>query len=369
MHFITTPAVLLKQLAKVLGVVGRGTDLFNQPIFGNVLLRVSDGGAMALTATNTQVEIVAQTDAPEGASAGGVTLSARKLADILRALPNEASLTVEAKQDTVTLSVPGGRYLLKTLPVADFPVMTQAAATWSMQVPAKELATLMRRCVHAMGNQDPRQFLNAMLLDARNGRLHCVASDGHRMCIASQMHAGKDAKVLIPRKAAEELLEIAERTQGQIHIDVDERNLRATADGIAFIAQLVQEAFPDYTKLIPSPEGEPVTVNRQVLVDAIERANILANENHHAITFDLSRNVISVHSVNAEHEDAQEVVDAQTTVTDMKIGFNAYYLLDALRVVPTQDVLLNVRGSSESLLVRPTADAQDLIQIVMPVRV
>lgn len=371
MRLTISRETFLKTLAKVMGVVGRGTDLFNKPILGNVLVRIANG-KLAITASDLEVEITADTmvpDAPVGAS-GDVTLPARKLADILRALPEDCRLDLSVKQDAATLTTTGSRYVLKTLPVADFPLAQVPQAERHVSIPAKELAIAMRRCSHAMGYQDARIFLNALLIEIKDGNFNCVASDGHRMAIARTAAAAgtKDQRVLIPRKAAEELLPIVERADGEIRLDVSAKHLRVATDGLTFQTQLVDALFPDYAALVPPYAGGDIIIQRQPLIDAIERVDILADEHHHAVGIDVSPNAVKVHGKNKTKEDAVDALDAKTQIDAMTVGFNAKYLLDALRAVPTDDVRMCLRGNGQSLVMTPVMEDPNLTQVIMPVR-
>jgi len=361
---------LLKSLTKVLGVVGRGTDLFDTPVLGNVLVRLGAGGQMFVTGTDRQIEITAVSTVPDGSTLGMATLPARKLTEILRSLPEGTQLTLTVDKDRATIKAPGSRFVLATLPPTDFPLVTVPAhADRTVSIEAKQLATLMRQCSHAMGYQDVRQFLNSMLMEVRNGRFHCVASDGHRLSIASVSIPGAvNERLLISRKAAEQLLVIVEKADGVITLEMAERMLRVQTDGLTFITNLIDGQFPDYSAVVPGNLGSEIIVKRQPLIDAIERVDILADEKHHAVAINITRNTIKVEGQNKEKEDAQDALDAATTIEDMRVGFNAGYLLDALRAVPTDDVRLCVRGNAQSMVLTPTQDIENLTQVIMPVR-
>jgi len=371
MHLPTTREVLLKQISKVLGVVGRGTDLFDKPVLGNVLIRLEHNGRMLVTGTGTQLEITAESEVPDGSTLGSATLPARKLTDILRSLPEGSAITLTVDKDRATLKTHSSRYILATLPPAEFPLIeTPPRSDRTLTIEAKILATLMRRCAHAMANQDVRAFLNTMLIELKQGRFHCVASDGHRLSIASVPVStnGQNERILISRKAAQELLDIVESSDGAITLEIADRFLRVVTNGLTFLTQLIGDQFPDYAAVVPLDLGSEIIVRRQLLIDAVERADILADSQHHAVALEITRNTIKVQGQNKEKEDAQDAIDATTTIDDMRVGVNAGYLLDALRVVPTEDVRLWLRGNAQSVLLTPTADVENLTQVIMPVR-
>jgi DNA polymerase-3 subunit beta len=383
MHLNTTRENLVKNLSRVMGVVGRGADLFDKPILANVALRLTEAGELCVTASDMQVEMTATMPVEKGFTPGQGTLPARKLFDILRGLPAgcEVALTIGDQRqggplappvERAVLAADNGRYTLATLPAADFPSISvhSGAKRLDIDIDARKLAGMMTQCEHAMADNDVRIYLNAMLLHVRPGQVACVASDGHRLTCATlkENTAIAPTLILVARKAAQELRAILQDAEGTVRLEVGEKLLTVRTGAMTFTTLLVDQKFPDYERMLPVGDRSQIRVERKSLLDAVERADILCENTHHAVTINVVPNQVRVHGSNASNEDAQEVVDADTRIAQLRIGVNANYLIDALRSTATQDVCLHVRDAETSVLVTEWPDAQNLTHVIMPVR-
>ncbi|MHB8742036.1 MAG: DNA polymerase III subunit beta [Sulfuricaulis sp.] len=383
MHFSTTRDNLLKPVSRVIGVVARGTDLFDKPILGNVLVRLSPNGQLTVTATDMQTQMAATMPVEGDFEAGQVTLPGRKLVDILRNLPEAAQLkftvanerlpaTGAPSPERAVLTTTGGRYILATLPAGDYPNIRGEATepTIQVDVDARKLAAMMAVCAPAMASNDVRIYLNAMLLDLRAGQVNCVASDGHRLTFTKlKEQASTHAKqVLIGRKAAQELRTILDGGDGLVRVEVGSKLLNVRLGDVEYATLLVEQKFPEYEKMLPIGARTSIRVARQPLIDAVERADILIDNQHRAVALSVSPNQIRVESANKQQENSQEVVEADTRIDALRIGVNAGYLMDALRATTTPEVLLHLSDATTSMIVTESPDAQNQAHIIMPVR-
>ena len=178
MRFSLQREVLLKPLAQVVNVVERRHTL---PVLANLLAKVQ-GGQLALTGTDLEVEMVART-AVEDPQDGEITIPARKLFEIVRALPDGSRVTITQSGDKVTVQAGRSRFSLASLPANDFPSLDEVDATEQVSVPEAALKELLERTAFAMAQQDVRYYLNGLLFDLRDDTLRCVATDGHRLAL------------------------------------------------------------------------------------------------------------------------------------------------------------------------------------------
>ena len=194
--------VLLRPLQAVIGVVERRQTM---PILSNVLLVAKDNG-LAVTATDLEVELVAEADVAVEAG-GEITVSGRKLLDICRSLPEGAELN--AKQEGNRVAVDSGRFSshLATLPVAEFPAIDTPAAEVSIELRSGDLRRLLQRVSFAMAQQDVRYFFNGVLVDVEGKRVRMVATNGQRLAMSDLTLSNDLGKhqYIIPRKAVGEL--------------------------------------------------------------------------------------------------------------------------------------------------------------------
>ncbi len=365
MRFSLQREVLLKPLAQVVNVVERRHTL---PVLANLLVRVS-GGQLALTGTDLEVEMVART-AVEEAKDGEITIPARKLFDIVRALPDGSRVTISQSGDKVTVQAGRSRFSLATLPANDFPSLDEVDATEQVSVPEAALKELLERTAFAMAQQDVRYYLNGLLFDLRDDTLRCVATDGHRLALCEtslgQGHGGK-RQIIVPRKGVQELQRLLEGGDRQIELELGKGHIRVKRDDVTFTSKLIDGKFPDYEAVIPIGADREVKIDREALRAALQRASILSNEKYRGVRVEVSPNLLKISAHNPEQEEAQEEVEAETHVDTLAIGFNVTYLLEALGALRDEFVVMQLRDANSSALVRG-AGSHHARHVVMPLR-
>ena len=365
MRFSLQREVLLKPLAQVVNVVERRHTL---PVLANLLVRVS-GGQLALTGTDLEVEMVART-AVEEAQDGEITIPARKLFDIVRALPDGSRVTISQSGDKVTVQAGRSRFSLATLPANDFPSLDEVDATEQVSVPEAALKELLERTAFAMAQQDVRYYLNGLLFDLRDDTLRCVATDGHRLALCEtslgQGHGGK-RQIIVPRKGVQELQRLLEGGDRQIELELGKGHIRVKRDDVTFTSKLIAGKVPDYEAVIPIGADREVKIDREALRAALQRASILSNEKYRGVRVEVSPNLLKISAHNPEQEEAQEEVEAETHVDTLAIGFNVTYLLEALGALRDEFVVMQLRDANSSALVRG-AGSHHARHVVMPLR-
>lgn len=365
MRFSLQREVLLKPLAQVVNVVERRHTL---PVLANLLVRVN-GGQLALTGTDLEVEMVART-AAEDAQDGEITIPARKLFDIVRALPDGSRVTISQSGDKVTVQAGRSRFSLATLPANDFPSLDEVDATEQVSVPEAALKELLERTAFAMAQQDVRYYLNGLLFDLREDTLRCVATDGHRLALCEtsldQGHGGR-RQIIVPRKGVQELQRLLEGGDRQIQLELGKGHIRVKRDDVTFTSKLIDGKFPDYEAVIPIGADREVKIDREALRAALQRASILSNEKYRGVRVEVSPNLLKISAHNPEQEEAQEEVEAETHVDSLAIGFNVTYLLEALSALREEFVVMQLRDANSSALVRG-AGSQHARHVVMPLR-
>ena len=365
MRFSLQREVLLKPLAQVVNVVERRHTL---PVLANLLAKVH-GGQLALTGTDLEVEMVART-AVEDAQDGEITIPARKLFEIVRALPDGSRVTISQSGDKVTVQAGRSRFSLASLPANDFPSLDEVDATEQVSVPEAALKELLERTAFAMAQQDVRYYLNGLLFDLRDDTLRCVATDGHRLALCEtaleQGHAGR-RQIIVPRKGVQELQRLLEGGDRQIELELGKGHIRIKRDDVTFTSKLIDGKFPDYEAVIPIGADREVKIDREALRASLQRASILSNEKYRGVRVEVSPNLLKISAHNPEQEEAQEEVEAQTSVDTLAIGFNVTYLLEALSALRDEFVVMQLRDANSSALVRG-ADSHHARHVVMPLR-
>jgi len=365
MRFSLQREVLLKPLQQVVNVVERRHTL---PVLANVLALVKNG-QLSLTGTDLEVEMVARTTV-EDAKDGETTIPARKLFEIVRALPDGSRITVSQSDDKITLQAGRSRFTLAALSANEFPAIEDIELVERIRVPEAALKELIERTAFAMAQQDVRYYLNGLLLDLRENALRCVATDGHRlaMCEVPLATGAQSRKqIIVPRKGVMELQRLLEGGDREVELEVGRNHLRVRREDVTFTSKLIDGRFPDYDAVIPIGADKEVRVDRESLRAALQRAAILSNEKYRGVKVEVSPGQLLLVAHNPEQEEAQEEVEADTKVDGLAVGFNVTYLLDALGALREETVLIALRDANSSALLREAGNDR-CRHVVMPLR-
>jgi DNA polymerase-3 subunit beta len=365
MRFSIQREVLLKPLQQVVGVVERRQTL---PVLANLLV-VATPQQVSFTGTDLEVEMVATTAADQ-IEAGEITIPARKLFDICRALPDGSKIEFKLNGDRVEVKSGRSRFTLATLPASEFPVIENIDLVERVSLPEATLKGLMDRTAFAMAQQDVRYYLNGLLLDLREHTLRSVATDGHRLAVVeTDLAAGVAAQrqILIPRKGVLELQGLFEAGDGMVELEFGRAHLRVKRGDVTFTSKLIDGRFPDYEAVVPIGADKEVRVAREALRGALQRAAILSNEKYRGVKLEVSPNKLRIIAHNPEQEEAVEEIEAKTGVAELGVGFNVNYLLDALNALGGEDVLMCLRDGNSSCLLR-APDSEQARHVIMPLR-
>lgn len=356
---------LLPLLQMLNGVVERRQTL---PILSNLLL-VAEKKILTITATDMEVELVVTVENNVDTT-GELTLPARKFLDICRTLPDNAKILIESKGDRVLVTSGKSRFILSTLPAKEFPLVEGMIKTAEIKIPCKVLKGLFERTSFAMAQQDVRYYLNGLLLEIDQGNLRAVATDGHRLalCQAENVHDVQGSKqIIIPRKAVTELMRILNDEQKEAKVEVSHNHIRIDLGDLRFTSKLIEGKFPDYKRVIPKPSETPITADKETLKQALTRASILSNEKYRGVRIILERDKMKALAHNPEQEEAEEEIEVKYQGPEMEIGFNVSYLLDALNIFKTEEVLLTISDPNSSCLLLAQGES-DCKLVVMPMR-
>ena len=363
MKFTADRSAILAPLQAVIGVVERRQTM---PILANVLVTGRDD-QLSITATDLEVELVAKAKVSLQ-QAGEITLPGRKLLDIIKALPDGASVTVTIEGEKATVRSGKSRFTLATLPAADFPTVEDIKAQQAVSIPQATLKRLLDKTHFSMAQQDVRYYLNGMLLELAPNVVRTVATDGHRLAYCEAVLEGSTVthqQVIVPRKGVLELQRLL--GDGALELAIGTNHIRATIGDIRFTSKLIDGRFPEYGRVIPATPPKQVKADRDTLRAALQRAAILSNEKYRGIRLSVKTNAMVLQSHNPEQEEAEEEVEVVYSGDEVEIGFNVNYLLDALAAVEGGEVEVGLTDANQScLLSSPSAPSAKYV--VMPMR-
>ena len=365
---------ILKPLQTVTGIVERRHTL---PILSNVLLN-KEANVVSFCSTDIEMQIKTQSEMGAGQEAFATTVAARKLLDILRALPEQPEITVSYTNKKLTLAQGKSKFSLQTLAAEEFPTVSPAE-----QYPAnvvlsqKSLKHLLHLVHFAMAQQDIRYYLNGLLLVIDQESLKAVATDGHRLAFSAVKASdagvqiqlnGDRQEVIIPRKAILELQRLLNDSDAPVNIEFAPNQARFSFDQIELLSKLIEGKFPDYQRVIPTGHTKIVMTDREVLLGALQRAAILTTDKFKGVRLTLSPGTLRVSSTNAEQEEASEDLEVDYQGEPVDIGFNVQYLLDVLSNLKSKTLQLALQDPNASALMT-TADDPEFKYVVMPMRI
>jgi len=358
---------LLKPLQVVSGIVERRQTL---PILANLLVR-KDGEQVSFTATDLEIQVQTSALIGVGQDAAATTVSARKLVDILRALP-EADVALSLAGKKLTVQSGRSRFNLQTLAADEFPTVSAADYTADFELPAGTLKYLLAMVHFAMAAQDIRYYLNGMLLVVDGQTVRAVATDGHRL---AHCEVNKDGaatariEAIIPRKTIHELSRLLPDSPDEpVRVQMAASQVKFTFGGIELISKLVEGKFPDYTKVIPAANTRRFSVGRELLAAALQRAAILTTDKFKGVRIVLGPGSLKINSTNSDQEDAQEELEVDYAGEGLDIGFNVTYLLDVLANLKSEQVCFALGDALGSALIT-MPDSEKFKYVVMPMRI
>ncbi|MES9812862.1 MAG: DNA polymerase III subunit beta [Candidatus Thiodiazotropha sp.] len=369
---------LLEPMQKIAGVVERRQTL---PILANILVNAGNG-MVQLTATDLEVELKTEAQV-ECEGEADFTLPARKLMDICKALPESAPITLDVSEDKVRLQSGRSRFSLSLLPARDYPVieptpsnniLTIKEATPSNNILTIKEATLNRlieKTQFAMAQQDVRYYLNGMLLEINKGDLRTVATDGHRLAMSQAVNAAPEEinqQIILPRKAVLELGRLLTNNDSDIKIELSNSYIRVLLDNAVFTSKLIDGRFPEYQRVMPTGSDKEVEAEKNSLRQSLTRASILSNEKYRGIRFELKENLLQLQAHNPEQEESEEELEVQYSGDELKIGFNAGYLLDAINAIGEEAIIIELKDTNSSALIYGKENEESRY-VVMPMRI
>jgi DNA polymerase-3 subunit beta len=348
---------LLSPLQSVMGVVERRQTM---PVLANVLL-VARGDKLTVTGTDLEVELVAATSVTVQ-QAGDVTVPGRKLLEIMRTLPEKASVSLTREAERVVVKAGRSRFTLSSLPASEFPVIEEINAKQVIRIGREQFRRLIEKTHFAMAQQDVRYYLNGTMLETSGKTLRAVATDGHRL--SNTTESGN--QVIVPRKGILELQRILSG-DGELEFSIGSNHVRAQIGDIRFTSKLIDGKFPEYGRVIPAKPPHSMSAGRDLLRQALQRTSILSNEKYRGVRLTFAKDTLTIQAHNPEQEEAEDQIEVGYTGAEMEIGFNVTYLLDALAAIDVDTVEVALTDSNSSCLIRAAGD-NTVKFVVMPMR-
>lgn len=369
MDLVVKKADLLKELQFVQGVVERKTTV---PILSNFLLETA-GNSLAITATDLDVTIRCGCAAAVRVS-GAVTVSARKLFDIVRLLPDSDIHFKAGGADWMNITCERSRFKIATLSKENFPDVPAVDAK-TVQLPSSALRYMIMRCAFAITQEDSRYALNGALMMIRPDGLSFVTTDGHRLVLiaGNQEIAGVgsgEIRIVVPKKTMVELSKLTAEDVLTVDFGHTENHLFFRVGERLLVSRVLSGQFPNYEMVIPRDNHRQAVLNTLDLTDALKRTSIMADEVSHGVRFCFKEGQLDIVAASTDLGEARESLAADFQGEALEIGFNAQYLLDFLAGLESEQVILELRDQDTQGMLKPKAETDYRYQyVIMPMRI
>jgi len=372
MELVVRKTDLLRELQLFQGIVERKNTI---PILANVLLE-ANGAEVKMLATDLEVGLRSKCTATVS-KGGSLTLPAKKLYEIIKALP-ETDVRIEEDKGGVKVAADRFDSRMQTLPREDFPTLPDAPGTVSATLPREALRRMIERTQFAITGEDTRYFLNGALFILRADSMALVSTDGHRLAyISVPRERAKGSKpddenrVILPRKTLLELGRLlAEGGEGDIRYERGENHLFFGVGDRLLISRMIDGQFPAFERVIPKNNDKHVEFDRDRLTSAVKRVALLSNERSRAVKFQIDKGKVEIASSSPEFGEAKEVLMVDYAAAPVTICFNAQYVLDFLSVVETESVSLDFKDEMSQAVLKPLgAEGYDYTYVIMPMRI
>jgi DNA polymerase-3 subunit beta len=366
-------ADLQRGLARLQAIVEKRSSM---PILANVLVTATgkgDSGRLELAATDLEVGIRGSQPA-KVQKPGALTISARKLYDIVRELPDE-TIQLEATPNAyLDIRCGRSRFTLAGTAAEEYPSLPDFAPGRMVRLQAAVLSQMIEGTMYAASMDETRYNLNGVYFEvlADTGRIRMVATDGHRLALVERT-AGSDVSglasgVIVPRKGLAELKRLVdEEDADEVEIGFEGNSGLVKKGDVTLVMRLIEGEFPNYKQVIPKQCDHHLTLSADSLVRALRRVALLSAEHSRAVKVELADGKLQLSSRTPDLGEAQEEIDVDYAGPTISIGFNARYLLDCLSALGAKEVRLGLRDGGSPVEVRPTDDLES-VAVVMPMR-
>lgn len=367
MRFTISREKLQEGLAAVGASIPAKTTL---PVLANILVETTDKG-IRLSGTDLDIavstEVAADVDAP-----GGITIPAKKLTEIARELPPSPVKIASSGEQRITLDCGRSHFKILGLPRDEFPSFPAVRfdeKTWRIR--SGEVQKLIGHTAFAVSTEESRPILNGVLWELRPDRMRMVATNGHRLAkmeipIAA---AGSQADLIVPPKALEQIRRLFPADE-ELEIARGENHLGFRSPFTAVYTRLIEGPYPNYEQVIPKDNEKFAIADKQALVSALKRMSVIASDQTHRIRLSFNAGMLKLSVQTPDLGEANDELPIRYTGDQLDIGFNASYLLEILRYMPTDEVRLTFKAPERAATVEPEgwSDPAQYLCLVMPLR-
>jgi DNA polymerase-3 subunit beta len=367
MKFTITREQFQEGLQAVAGSVPTKTTL---PVLSNILVEATHDGVRL---SGTDLDIAVSTTVPASVDQeGSITVPARKLAEIVRELPNASIRITASGEQRVTIECGRSKFRLLGLPKDEFPAFPAVKFDGGWKATAGNLQKLITHVAFAASTEESRPILNGVLWELRPDRMRMVATNGHRLArmdVPTATAGGAQADLIVPPKALEQIRKLFS-AEDEIDVARSENHLGFRSATTQVFTRLIEGPYPNYEQVIPRENDKVMTADKGAITAALRRMSIVASDQTHRIRMAFANGSCKLSVQTPDLGEAQEEVTVTYEGDALEIGFNAAYMLEVLKYIPTDEVRMTFKAPERAATCEPVGwdDPASFLALVMPLR-
>lgn len=340
------------------------------PVLANILIETTERG-IRLSGTDLDIAVSTEVQA-DVESSGAVTIPAKKLSEIARELPPSPVKLAAVGEQRVTLECGRSRFKLLGLPRDEFPNFPAISFENSWRIKSGDLQKLISHTAFAVSLEESRPILNGVLWELRSDRMAMVATNGHRLAkmeMGIESNAGTTHDLIVPPKALEQVRRLFPAEE-ELEIARGENHIGFRSPFTSVFTRLIEGPYPNYELVIPRDNDRVAVADKMALVSALKRMSVVASDQTHRIRLSFNSGMLKFSVQTPDLGEAQDELPIRYTGDQLDIGFNASYLLEILRYIPTDEVKLTFKAPERAATLEPEAwsDSAAYLCLVMPLR-
>ena len=359
-------------LAQVLNVVGSKATM---PILSNVLIE-AEKDQISLTTTNLDLGIRCKIKA-EVKEKGSVTLPVKRLATIVRELPN-VDVTFDASPNhQVKLTSGGSNFRIMGIAKDEFPPLPEFGDEKAYTLEQAELTAMLKSVAYAQSSDETRYILNGVYFNFKDGKLSLVATDGRRLALVSKdmdVPAASAGAIILPAKTVSELTRLLDKGE-KVKINFNERraafqiatdkDTSGLIDHVYLYSKVVEGSYPNYNQVIPKETHQRIKLERELFLQCVHRAALVCSEKSNSVKIKLTSNLLEITAQSPDFGEAHESMAIGYSGPDLQVAFNPVFVMDPLRALTKDEIFFELKDEVSPGVFK-TLDS--FICVIMPVR-
>lgn len=343
-------------------VAGKGS----LPILQNVLLEAK-GKELKMTTTDLDISITTRSEC-EVQELGVSTLPVKLLfTAISKVSEGEVEIEINAKE-CASISAGNAKFKLVGMPESEFPKLPKDEEAYSYVIPQTTLREMLRKVAYAASQDDTRRTLKGVLMSFNDSKLTMVATDGRRLALVEnelEFPKNEEKDIVLPSKAVAEL-QRSLAGEGDVYVTIQKSQVCFKLGAVMIYSKLMDDAYPNYRQVIPTDTAEHITVDRQLLLDALDRASVMTMDEAHSTKLIFENGKLIVTSAVSEIGEAKDEVPIKYAGEKIEIMFNPSYVMDPLKAIDDDEVSININNGHSPAVIKCLIP---FLYVLMPLRI